>query len=82
MGFWFSEKELQNELPFLPYKVVSRDDCLFVKVVYQSRRQLLSREEISAMILSELKLMAEDYLDSKVTDAVITVAAYFNNGRR
>ena len=77
MGRKFSE--VQQEIKLVPYKVVAGQN--------QDARvdisgKLYSPPEISAMILQKLKQAAEDYLGEKVTDAVITVPAYFNDSQR
>lgn len=71
--------EVQEEIKMVPYKVVRgpHDDAR-VEVM----GKVYSPPEISAMILTKLKQAAEDYLGEKVTDAVITVPAYFNDAQR
>jgi molecular chaperone DnaK len=71
--------EVASEEKLVPYKVVGRPDEL-VKV--EVRGKAYTPPEISAMILSYMKQYAEDYLGEKVTDAVITVPAYFNDAQR
>lgn len=72
-------EEVQEEIKMVPYKVVRgpHDDAR-VEVM----GKVYSPPEISAMILTKLKQAAEDYLGEKVTDAVITVPAYFNDAQR
>jgi molecular chaperone DnaK len=72
-------EEVQEELRRVPYKVVraGNGDCAFVV-----RGKNASPPEVSAHILMKLKKAAEDYLGEKVTDAVITVPAYFNDAQR
>lgn len=70
--------EVNDELKMVPYKVVAQGD--HVAVVAHGKEY--SPPEISAMILQKLKLAAEDFLGEKVTDAVITVPAYFNDAQR
>jgi molecular chaperone DnaK len=71
--------EISQEIARVPYKVVKSDNGdAWVEV----RGQKYSPPEISAMILQKLKTAAEDYLGDKVTDAVITVPAYFNDSQR
>jgi molecular chaperone DnaK len=71
--------EVGSEEKLVPYKVVGRPDEL-VKV--EVRGKAYTPPEISAMILAYMKQYAEDYLGEKVTDAVITVPAYFNDAQR
>jgi molecular chaperone DnaK len=71
--------EVSSESARVPYKVVSGDNgAAYVEV----RGRKYSPPEISAMVLQKLKTAAEDYLGEKVTDAVITVPAYFNDAQR
>ena len=70
--------EVAEELKMVPYKVVPDGD--HVAIVAQGKKY--SPPEISAMILQKLKKAAEDYLGESVTDAVITVPAYFNDAQR
>ncbi len=79
MGRKYKDTEVQNDIKRLPYKIVeaSNGDA---KVVMGGKEY--SPPEISAMILQKLKLDAEAYMGEKVTDAVITVPAYFNDSQR
>jgi len=70
--------EVSEEMKMVPYKVVRAGD--HVAVVAQGKEY--TPPEISALILGKLKKAAEDYLGEKVTDAVITVPAYFNDAQR
>ncbi len=71
--------EVSSEVSRVPYRVVKTDNGdAWVEV----RGKKYSPPEISAMILQKLKTAAEDYLGEKVTDAVITVPAYFNDAQR
>jgi molecular chaperone DnaK len=70
--------EVNEEMKMVPYKVVRQGD--HVAIVAQGKEY--TPPEISAMILQKLKKAAEDYLGEKVTEAVITVPAYFNDAQR
>jgi molecular chaperone DnaK len=70
--------EVGDELKMVPYKVVAKGDN--VAVIAQGKEY--TAPEISAMILQKLKKAAEDYLGQSVTEAVITVPAYFNDAQR
>ena len=71
--------EVQSEIKLVPYEVVrGANDDVRVRVSGQE----FSPPEISAMILQKMKQTAEDYLGEKVTEAVITVPAYFNDSQR
>ena len=77
MGRKFSE--VQEEIKLVPYKIVSGPNG---DARVDIKGKLYSPPEISAMILQKLKKAAEDYLGEKITDAVITVPAYFNDSQR
>lgn len=70
--------EVKDNISHIQYDVIDKNG--FPKVVVNEREY--SPEEISAMILSKMKQTAEDYLQEEVTDAVITVPAYFNDAQR
>ena len=76
MGRRYSE--VNDEMKMVPYKVVQQGDHVAVDV----GGKLFTPPEISAMILQKLKKAAEDYLGASVTEAVITVPAYFNDAQR
>src|ERR1700738_4903426 len=79
MGRRFDDPEVQKATKVLPYKVVRNDDgAAWVEI----RGKKYSPPEISAFILQKMKQTAEDYLGEKVTQAVITVPAYFNDAQR
>jgi molecular chaperone DnaK len=79
MGRRYEDAEVQRALKVLPYKVVRHEDgAAWVEI----RGKKYSPPEISAFILQKMKQTAEDYLGEKVTDAVITVPAYFNDSQR
>src|ERR1043166_585936 len=71
--------EVTSEASRVPYRVVRSDNG---DAWVEARGKRYSPPEISAMILQKLKQAAEDYLGEKVTDAVITVPAYFNDAQR
>ena len=70
--------EVNEEMKMVPYKVVAKGD----NVVVDAQGKEYTAPEISAMILQKLKKAAEDYLGTSVTEAVITVPAYFNDAQR
>jgi molecular chaperone DnaK len=77
MGRFFNETT--EEMKFVPYKVITGDNNT-ARVEIADR--VYSPPEISAMILQKMKQTAEDYLGTKITEAVITVPAYFNDAQR
>ncbi|HLB95505.1 MAG TPA: molecular chaperone DnaK [Patescibacteria group bacterium] len=78
IGRRWEEEEVQKDLKLLPYKMVKAGEG--VKVVIGEKDY--SPQEISAFILQKLKTDAESFLGEKVTEAVITVPAYFNDSQR
>ncbi len=80
IGHKFSE--LQGEATKLPYKVVDHGQDLRIEIDENGSVKQYSPQEISAFVLQKMKKTAEDYLGSEVTEAVITVPAYFNDAQR
>lgn len=78
IGRKFGDKEVQKDLDIMPYEIVKKGDGVAVKMGDKD----YSPEEVSAMILSKLKADAEAFLGEKVTEAVITVPAYFDDSQR
>ena len=73
-------EEVPQEISMVPYQVVKSTDGNSIKVQIDDRQY--SAPEISAMILQKMKQTAEEYLGQKITEAVITVPAYFNDAQR
>lgn len=82
MGLRYNDKQTQDEIKRLPFKVINRDNRPYVEVTYKGEVKHFSPEEISAMVLGKMKKIAEDYLGRPVKNAVVTVPAYFNDGQR
>jgi len=79
IGRKFEEKEVQKDIDLMPYKIVKADNNdAWVEV----RGKKLAPPQISAEVLRKMKKTAEDYLGEPVTEAVITVPAYFNDSQR
>lgn len=79
IGRRFEEKEVQKDIGLMPYKIIKADNNdAWVDV----RGEKLAPPQISAEILRKMKKTAEDYLGEPVTEAVITVPAYFNDSQR
>ena len=78
IGRKFGDDEVQKDLDIMPYGIVAKGDGVAVKLGDKD----YSPEEVSAMILSKIKADAEAFLGEKVTEAVITVPAYFNDSQR
>lgn len=82
LGLKYSDKELQNEIKNLPYKVVNKDDHPYIQVEFKNETTLFSPEEIASMILSKMKKIAEDHIGCPVKNAVISIPAFYNNAQR
>lgn len=78
IGRRFDDPEVQKDLKIMPYKIVNNKGNAGVQI----DGKIYSPEEISAMILSKIKADAEKYLGQPVTEAVITVPAYFDDSQR
>lgn len=79
MGKKFSDESVQNDMKWLPYTIKSGRDGM---AVVEVEGKQYTPQEVSAMILQKIKNDAESYLGSKVTQAVITVPAYFDDSQR
>lgn len=79
MGRKLNDPEVQRDLKWLPYNVVAGKDG---EALVEVEGRKFTPQEISAMILSKLKADAESYLNEKITQAVITVPAYFDDAQR
>ena len=83
IGRKFSEDIVQNELKNLSYTVKAGDhDKPVICVDYKGESKTFRPEEVSAMILTKMKEIAESYTGTEVTEAVVTVPAYFNDAQR
>ncbi|OHT15111.1 Heat shock cognate 71 kDa protein [Tritrichomonas foetus] len=83
IGRKFSDSIIQKDMEHWPFKVIrGESDRPRIEVQWKGETKHFYPEEISAMVLSKMKEVAETQLTEKVTDAVITVPAYFNDGQR
>ena len=79
IGRRFEEKEVQKDLGLMPYRIVKAENGdAWVEV----RGKAIASQQVSAEVLRKMKKTAEDYLGEEVTEAVITVPAYFNDSQR
>ena len=79
IGRRFEEKEVQKDISLMPYSIVKADNGdAWVSV----RDKKIAPQQVSAEVLRKMKKTAEDYLGEEVTEAVITVPAYFNDSQR
>jgi len=79
IGRKFAEQEVQKDISLMPYEIVKADNG---DAWVQVRDKKLAAQQISAEVLRKMKKTAEDYLGEEVTEAVITVPAYFNDAQR
>ena len=83
IGRKIDDTSIQNDMKHWPFRVIAKDGGKpHVQVEFKGEQKTFSPEEISAMILIKMKEIAESYLGTEVTDAVVTVPAYFNDGQR
>ncbi|KAI3403735.1 KAR2 [Candida oxycetoniae] len=82
IGLKYNDDTVQKELRHLPYRITNKSNKPVVEVEFNGEEKTFSPEEISGMILGKMKNIAEEYLGKKVTHAVVTVPAYFNDAQR
>ncbi len=78
IGRKYDDKEVQRDLDIMPYKIIKKGNSVGVEMDDKK----YTPEEISAMVLSKIKADAEAFLGEKVTEAIITVPAYFDDSQR
>ena len=79
IGRRFEEKEVQKDIDLMPYKILKADNG---DAWVEARDKKMAPPQVSAEVLRKMKKTAEDYLGEEVTEAVITVPAYFNDSQR
>jgi heat shock protein 5 len=83
IGREFKDATVQSDIKHLPFTVIEKNKKPLVKVqINRDETKTFTAEEISAMVLTKMKEVAEAYLGKKVTHAVVTVPAYFNDAQR
>ncbi|KAJ2147343.1 ATPase with role in protein import into the ER [Coemansia sp. RSA 564] len=82
IGLRYNDKEVKRDMKTWPFKVIDKDGKPTFRVDVKGDKRNFSPEEISAMVLGKMKEIAESYLNTKVTHAVVTVPAYFNDAQR
>jgi len=82
IGRKYSDKDVQGDKKHFPFDVVEKDGKPHVRVQVNGQPKTFTPEEVSATILIKMKETAEAYLGKKVTHAVVTVPAYFNDNQR
>jgi chaperone protein DnaK len=82
IGREWSDHTVQSDIKLFPFKVIEKNSKPHIKVATSQGDKTFAPEEISAMVLVKMKETAEAYLGKKVTHAVVTVPAYFNDAQR
>jgi L1 cell adhesion molecule like protein len=82
IGNNFNDEKVQSDMKHFSYDVINKDGKPFIEVEFKGEKKVFAPEEISSMVLGKMKEIAEAYLGGPVTDAVITVPAYFNDSQR
>ncbi|CAF1236515.1 unnamed protein product, partial [Didymodactylos carnosus] len=82
IGRKFDDATVQADMKHWPFKVIQEGGKPKIQVEYKNETKTFTPEEISSMVLTKMREIAEAYLGKKITDAVITVPAYFNDSQR
>ena len=82
IGQKFTDPNVQSDMKHFTYNVINKDNKPYIEVEHKGETKVFAPEEISSMVLVKMKEIAEAYLGTPVTDAVITVPAYFNDSQR
>merc|ERR1712232_1505436 len=82
IGRRFKDSSVQKDMKLLPYKIVDKGSKPMISVKVNGKEKMMPPEEVSAMVLTKMKDIAENYLGKEVKHAVVTVPAYFNDAQR
>lgn len=82
IGRRYDDPEVQRDARLVSYDIVDKNNKPYVKALVNNAEKTMSPEEVSAMILTKMKTVAEEYLGETVTKAVVTVPAYFTDAQR
>ncbi|CAF0899217.1 unnamed protein product [Didymodactylos carnosus] len=82
IGREYSDPTVQHDIKHFPFQVVEKNSKPSIKIMSGNDAKIFAPEEISAMVLGKMREIAEEYLGKKVTHAVVTVPAYFNDAQR
>lgn len=82
IGRTWSDPSVQQDRKFFPFTLIDKNSKPHVQLSVKGEKWTFAAEEISAMVLVKMKETAEAYLGKKVTHAVVTVPAYFNDAQR
>ncbi|KXX81653.1 Heat shock 70 kDa protein [Madurella mycetomatis] len=82
IGRKFNDAEVQADMKHFPFKIIDRAGKPVMEVEFKGEKKVFTPEEISSMVLTKMRETAESYLGGTVSNAVITVPAYFNDSQR
>jgi len=82
IGRKYGDSTVQHDKKLLPYDIVDKQGKPYVQVLFKKEKKTYSPEEVSAMVLTKMKEVAEAFLGKEIKNAVVTVPAYFNDAQR
>lgn len=82
IGRNFKDKSVQADKKLLPFELIDKSGKPYIQVTVKGKKEEFAPEEVSAMVLTKMKQIAEGYIGKDVHDAVVTVPAYFNDAQR
>jgi len=82
IGRKYMDKSVQADKKLLPFEIINKDDKPYVQVIVKEEKKTFAPEEISSMVLTKMRLVAETFLGKEIKHAVVTVPAYFNDAQR
>ena len=82
IGRPFNDEKIQQDIKHWPFKVIDENGKPKIQIEFKGELKRFAPEEVSSMVLTKMREIAESFLGTKITDAVITVPAYFNDSQR
>lgn len=82
IGRKYSDPVVKADMKLWPFKIVNKEGKPYINVKFKEKNMMFAAEEISAMVLTKMKDIVETYLGTKITHAVVTVPAYFDDSQR
>ena len=82
IGRRYNDKSVQSDKKLLPFEIIDRDTKPYIKVNVGGEEKIFAPEEVSSMVLGKMRDIASKYLGVPVTNAIVTVPAYFNDAQR
>jgi heat shock protein 1/8 len=82
IGRKFNDATVQADMKHWPFKVIEKDGKPTIQVKFKGETKIFLPEEVSSMVLTKMREIAETYLGKPIKDAVVTVPAYFNDAQR